>query len=218
MPSLIGTIEEYELYRRWGSRSLTTICQDIRREHHPPTLHACELPSRQRSRRLPRPSLRRPRMRSLPRATRRHSPSPHPRRWTFPANPGLPARTRFRSIRCECHRIRTLWLFSRICFLSTLTVFAPIVFLPTAFVFTAAFFGAGFLVNFFLGIPLFLLASFFLGATFLPAVLVAFEGFCLAFFWQTYAQSTTATRHEAARRCRYRRPVSSAFRWALTPL
>jgi hypothetical protein len=36
--------------------------------------------------------------------------------------------------------VSTLWLFSRTCFLSTLTVFAPIVFLPTAFVFIVAFF------------------------------------------------------------------------------
>jgi hypothetical protein len=71
MPSLIGTAEEYELYRRGESRSLTTLCPDIRREHHPPTPHACELPSRQRFRRLLRPSLRWPRKRSLPREGRR---------------------------------------------------------------------------------------------------------------------------------------------------
>src|ERR1022692_3109848 len=65
---------------------LTILYPDIRRERHPPVPHACELPSHQRSRRLPRPSLRRPRTHFLPRVTRRHSPNPYPRRWTFPAN------------------------------------------------------------------------------------------------------------------------------------
>src|SRR5882672_11232013 len=86
MPSLIGTVEEYELSRHGESQSLTTLYPDIRREHHPAAPRACELPSHQRSRRLPRPSLRRPRTRFLPRVTRRHSPNPHLRRWTIPAN------------------------------------------------------------------------------------------------------------------------------------
>src|ERR1039458_1451655 len=78
--------------------------------------------------------------------------------------------------------VSTLWLFSGICFLSALTVFAPI---WTAFVFTAAFFGAGFfLADFFLGTPLFL-SSFFVGVTFLPVALfdfVCFVCFVLVFF------------------------------------
>src|SRR6266852_6558570 len=81
-----GIAEEHELYGRGKSCSLTTLYPDIRREHHPPAPRAYELPSHLRSRRLPRPSLRRPRTRFLPRATRRHSPNPHLRRWTVPAN------------------------------------------------------------------------------------------------------------------------------------
>src|SRR6266496_1627468 len=68
------------------SQSLTTLYPDIRREHRPRAPHACELPSHQRSRRLPRPSLRQPHTRFLPRATRRHSPNPHLRRRTMPAS------------------------------------------------------------------------------------------------------------------------------------
>src|SRR5260370_7726891 len=85
MPWLIGTVEEYELSRHGESQSVTTLYPDIRREHHPPAPRACELPSHQRSQRLPRPSLRRPRTRFLPRATRRHSPIPHLAPRTIPA-------------------------------------------------------------------------------------------------------------------------------------
>src|SRR6266853_3682993 len=67
-------------------RSLITLYLDTRREHHPVAPHACELPPRRRPRRLPRPSPHRPRTRFLPRATRPHSPTPHLRRWTTPAN------------------------------------------------------------------------------------------------------------------------------------
>src|SRR6266576_307531 len=67
-------------------RSLTTFYPDTHREHHPAAPHACELPPRQRFRRLPRPSPTHPRTRSLPRATRPHSPNPRVGRWTIPAN------------------------------------------------------------------------------------------------------------------------------------
>ena len=56
---------------------LATFCPDTPREHHPAALHGCELPPRQRPRRLPRPSPPRPRTCFLPRATRPHSPNPH---------------------------------------------------------------------------------------------------------------------------------------------
>src|ERR1039458_3721156 len=63
-----------------------TLYPDTRREHHPAALHACEPPSRQCHQRVLRPSLRRPRTRFLPRSTRPHSPNPHLRCWTIPAN------------------------------------------------------------------------------------------------------------------------------------
>src|SRR2546427_12487453 len=46
-----------------------------------------------------------------------------------------------RASRCSAGRatVSTLWLFFVACFLSALTLFAPIVFLATAFVFTVAF-------------------------------------------------------------------------------
>lgn len=67
-------------------RSLTTLYPDTRREHHPTAPHVCELPPRQRPRRLPRPLPRRPRTHFLTLATRPHSPNPHLRRWTIPAS------------------------------------------------------------------------------------------------------------------------------------
>src|SRR5487761_538312 len=67
-------------------RLLTPIYPDSRREHHPAAPHACELPPRQRPRRLARPSPRRPRTRFLPQATRPHSPNPHLGPWTIPAD------------------------------------------------------------------------------------------------------------------------------------
>ena len=73
--------------------------------------------------------------------------------------------------------------------------------MPTAFVFMAAFFGGGFFfADFFLGIPLFLLASFFVGVTFLPAVLFAFVGFFLVFFLAAIraVYHRHIARHEAA--------------------
>src|SRR5713226_9600453 len=66
--------------------SVITLYPDTRREHDPAVPHACELPPRQRPRRLPRPSPPRPRTRFLPQATRPHSPNPHVGRWTIPAN------------------------------------------------------------------------------------------------------------------------------------
>src|SRR5467141_3976218 len=66
-------------------RSLITPYLDTRRGHHPAAPHACELPSRQRPRRLRRPSPHRPRTHFLPQATRPHSPNPHLRHWTIPA-------------------------------------------------------------------------------------------------------------------------------------
>src|SRR5229473_3918625 len=75
-----------ETFRTGLIRSLTTLYPDTRREHHPAAPHACELPSRQCPRRLPRPSPRRPRTRFLPRATRPHSRNPHLGHWTIPAN------------------------------------------------------------------------------------------------------------------------------------
>src|SRR5258708_19396294 len=67
-------------------RSLITPYLDTRRGHHPAAPHACELPSRQRPRRLRRPSPHRPRTHFLPQATRPHSPNPHLRHWPIPAN------------------------------------------------------------------------------------------------------------------------------------
>src|SRR6266403_43830 len=67
-------------------RSVITPYLDTRRGHHPAAPHACELPSRQRLRRLRRPSPHRPRTRFLPQATRPHSPNPHLGCWTIPAN------------------------------------------------------------------------------------------------------------------------------------
>src|SRR6266849_7495737 len=67
-------------------RSVITLYPDTRREHDPAVPHACELPPRQRPRRLPRPSPPRPRTRFLPQATRPHSPNPRVGRWTIPAN------------------------------------------------------------------------------------------------------------------------------------
>src|SRR5271170_2610419 len=75
-----------ETFRTGMTRSLATVYPDTRREHHPAAPDACELPLRQRPRRLPRPSPHRPRTRFLPQATRPHSPNPHLRRWTIPAN------------------------------------------------------------------------------------------------------------------------------------
>src|SRR5216684_6670095 len=75
-----------QLGRAGMIRSLTTFYPDARREHRSAAPHACELPPRQRHRRLPRPSPRRPRTRFLPRATRPHSPNPHLGCWTIPAN------------------------------------------------------------------------------------------------------------------------------------
>src|SRR5271170_1656821 len=75
-----------ETFRTGMTRSLATVYPDTRREHHPAKPHACELPPRQRPRRLPRPSPHRPRTRFLRRATRLHSPNPHFGRWTIPAN------------------------------------------------------------------------------------------------------------------------------------
>src|ERR1700704_519271 len=66
--------------------SITHLYRDTRREHHPGGLHACELRSRRRRRRLARPSPLRPRRRFLLRATRPHFPNPHLRGWTIPAN------------------------------------------------------------------------------------------------------------------------------------
>src|ERR1035437_6461363 len=66
--------------------SLTSCSPDTRREHHSAEPHACELPPRQRPRRLPRPSPPRPQTRFLRRAIRPHSPNPHLGRWTIPAN------------------------------------------------------------------------------------------------------------------------------------
>src|SRR3981189_278593 len=59
----------------WSERPLdpqrliarTNLYPDIRREHHPPAPHACELPSQRGSRRLPRQPRLRPRTRFLPR-------------------------------------------------------------------------------------------------------------------------------------------------------
>ena len=48
------------------TRSLTASYPDTRREHHPAAPRVCELPPRQRPRRLARPSPRRPRTRFLP--------------------------------------------------------------------------------------------------------------------------------------------------------
>src|SRR6266566_3232821 len=75
-----------ETFRIGMIPSLTTSYPDTRREHRPAAPHACALPPRQRSRRPPRPSPRRPRTRFLPRATRPHSPNPHLGRWTTPAS------------------------------------------------------------------------------------------------------------------------------------
>src|SRR5260370_29955586 len=73
-------------FRTGMIRSLTTLYPDTRQEHHPTAPHACELPPRQRPRRLRRPLPRRPRTRFLPRSTRPHSPNPHLGCWTIPAN------------------------------------------------------------------------------------------------------------------------------------
>src|SRR5229473_4782507 len=75
-----------ETFRTGMIPSLTTSHPDTRREHHPAAPHAYALPPRQRHRRLPRPSPRRPRTRFLLRATRPHSPNPHFGCWTIPAN------------------------------------------------------------------------------------------------------------------------------------
>src|SRR6266699_5691069 len=75
-----------ETFRTGMIRSLTTFYPDTRRGHHPAAPHVCALPPRQRPRRPPHPSPRRPRTRFLPRATRPHSPNPHLRRWTILAN------------------------------------------------------------------------------------------------------------------------------------
>jgi len=70
--------------------------------------------------------------------------------------------------------VSTLWLSSRIRFLSAPVVFRPVAFFPPAFVFTSPFFGAVFFVaNPFLIVTLFLasffLPAFFIGATFFLA-------------------------------------------------
>src|SRR5258708_12842776 len=75
-----------ETFRIGMIPSLTTSYPDTRREHRPAAPHACALPQRQRPRRLPRPSPRRPRTRFLPRSTRPHSPNPHLGRCTTPAS------------------------------------------------------------------------------------------------------------------------------------
>ena len=183
LAKLMAVSASIKLYRRGESRSLTTLHHpDIRPEHHPPTPHACEPPC---SSVFPASST--PVTASASNAFPSSSNSPTLSE-SAPATLDNPCKSpdcwpeRASGPSGENATVSTLWLFSRTCFLGTLTVFAPIVFLPTAFVFTATFFGAGFFVNFFLGIPLFLLASFILGVTFLPAVLVAFEGFFLVFF------------------------------------
>jgi len=73
--SLVRIMEGFESYWRGESLSPSIFHPDIPREHHPPVPDACELPSRQRPRRLPHPSLRQFRTRFPPRATRRHSES-----------------------------------------------------------------------------------------------------------------------------------------------
>src|SRR6267143_517827 len=89
-------------------RSLITPYLDTRRAHHPAAPHACELPSRQRPRRLRRPSPHRPRTHFLPQATRPHSPNPHLRHWKSLQISRLLARVRTQSLQSECHRIHAL--------------------------------------------------------------------------------------------------------------
>src|SRR4030088_2843019 len=61
-------------------KSAVTPYPDILRVHHPPVPRACELPSRQRHQRSPRPPRRPPRMRCLLRPIRQHFPNSQLRR------------------------------------------------------------------------------------------------------------------------------------------
>src|SRR5712692_8514823 len=167
-----------ETFRTGLIRSLTTLYPDTRREHHPAAPHACELPSRQCPRRLPRPSPRRPRTRfpSSSNSSTLSESAP----WMLDNPCKSPDCSPDRAPRPSSANatVSTLWLFPRTCFLSAPAVFPPVVFLPPIFVFTSAFFGAAFFfANFFLGVALFLI-----GTTFLPAVLFDFVRFFLVFF------------------------------------
>ena len=106
---------------RCPSRSLITLYPDTRREHHLAAPHACEPPSGQFHQRVPRPPLRRPRARFLPRSTRPHSPNPHLRWRTIPVN--LPiARPTSLSASGANASVSTLWLFPRTRVLSAVGV------------------------------------------------------------------------------------------------
>ena len=83
-----------------------TLFPNIRREHHLPAPHVCELLPRQRLRRLPRPSPPRPRRCSLPLATHQHSPNPRLRHWISLRISRLLVHPPSPSPQCDCHRIR----------------------------------------------------------------------------------------------------------------
>src|SRR5882672_5268772 len=76
-----------DLFERWERvRQVATLCPNTHQARHPPVLRACGLPSHCGFRRLPHPSLLRPRTHSPPQAALAHSPNLHLQRWTIPVN------------------------------------------------------------------------------------------------------------------------------------
>src|SRR5213079_1968722 len=132
-------MERYEPHRRGESLSLSIFYPDIPREHHPPVPHACEL-----SLSSAPPASSTPVTTSASNAFPSSSNSStlsESAPWTLDSPCRSPDCRPKRASRSSAGRatVSTLWLFFVACFLSALTLFAPIVFLATAFVFTVAF-------------------------------------------------------------------------------